>query len=593
MSNRAGSIGAAARLSALCCAALAIAGCAPRDTIIASAPAECADVQWLLAIPFGGGRAVPRQVDALYPPQPCDADLDCPPGTACHGDEGSGTCRAVALSTPQAALDSDGASALPPAPRFSLEVIQDGGAHRLRLARVPDRAHFALCSFYSCPVDERTITRDSARCLLETREVDLTTGDNLLIPPATASSRATPIERRACQKHPGTDEAIRLRLTPTGFAAMCVAYQPSGIAAISEIIALRPEEIGAFAGDSYQPTCSPTTTGSACHHPRVGSNQLGICVAEHCCVPCVSSVPAGARIEQACASVGEVVVDAEDERYVQMGYARFGVCVDPSGRPVCRAEGFIPADAPSASCVPRSEPQLDQPFAREYDGDGDGVSVDLDCDDDDPSVGAITYEATADGVDQDCDGRVDEITVRPCSSAPDMVSAGDGAFCIDRFEASRPDATAHSPGALDGTAQSRQGVQPWVDVTYDVAAAACRAASKQLCPPHVFRQNCLHASGSPFPYGPTYDPAACNGADGLFARLMPTGSLIGCAGLSGAMDPVGNVSEWVEGRQVVGGSHQSGTAELSCQASVGYSDPAFSAPWVGFRCCKETVGGAR
>lgn len=569
------------------------AGCATDAHRIEAPGAACVDVRWPLTLPFGAGRPLPGRVGTHHPPLYCEAHADCPPGAWCAGEGTPRLCRTDAQPEPGGSL-----AELYGVPRFDVEVVAGGDGHGLRLSGLPTRADFALCSIYTCPVDADLLADDISRCLLDTRRLDLSTSHTLALPAATASSRATAISVPACQARGGSDaeeaRPLALRPTPTGFSAMCVAYQPSGVAGASDIIALRPDEVGALAGDSYQETCTAATTGSACLHERAGASQLGICVGAHCCIRCASSVPSGSRVEQACASLSGLVVDTADERYTQLGYAQFGVCLDRAGRAVCLDDRFIPADAPSAACEPRAEPRADDPFPRAYDADGDGISVDLDCDDDDATRGAIEPEATADGIDQDCDGRVDEVTVIPCPGAPEMVAAWDGAMCIDRYEASRPDASADSPGEVAGAAGSVAGVMPWVGVGYSVAAAACAAAGKRLCPPTVFRQNCLHASGSPFPYGPSYDAAACNGADGLFGALMPTGTLLGCAGLSGAVDLVGNAGEWVAGGEVLGGSYQSGTAELSCQAARRYGEggDAFAAPWVGFRCCKAPPGGA-
>ena len=50
--------------------------------------------------------------------------------------------------------------------------------------------------------------------------------------------------------------------------------------------------------------------------------------------------------------------------------------------------------------------------------------------------------------------------------------------CIDRFEASRPDATAADAGENDFFATSREGVLPWTNIADTEAAdVACRGAA--------------------------------------------------------------------------------------------------------------------
>lgn len=560
-------------------------GCGVETERVVAGARGCVDVRWPLAIPIGAGPAAVDPAGPYYPPRPCTALADCPPGAYCIDGPSGARCQT------QPAPEVGGSLAgIHDVPRFEIEVVATSDGQRLQLSGVPALAGFALCSFYTCRVDAEILAEDPGRCLLDTVPIDLRAADGVVIPRASAASRAARVERVACE----TGEA--LKVTPTGFAAMCIAYRPSGVAAASRVIPLRPEQVGAIAGETYQVACTDATMGSACLHPRGGADHIGVCVGGYCCMACVASTATGSLLEQACASVVDERVEVPDARYIQMGHARYGVCFDGAGRPVCLEDGFIPADAPDGACVPRPEPRMHDPFAREYDEDGDGVSVDLDCDDQDPTRGAITFEATSDGIDQDCDGRVDEVTVRPCRDHPEMVAAWEGATCIDRYEASRPDATAVDAGRAVGPAVSRPGVMPWVDVTHPVAEAACRAAGKVLCDPVVVRQNCLHVSGSPFPYGPTYDPHGCNGAGGLFGDVVPTGTLSGCAGQSGAVDLVGNVAEWAADGMVLGGSFMSGSPDLSCRSARRYEpsdtppDARFSAPWLGFRCCTAPPG---
>jgi len=110
----------------------------------------------------------------------------------------------------------------------------------------------------------------------------------------------------------------------------------------------------------------------------------------------------------------------------------------------------------------------------------------------------------------------------------------------------------------------------------------------------------LHA----FSYGPSFDPAACNGAE-RDAGLLDAGSLSTCAGgYPGIFDMVGNASEWID--QCFTGSsitadHDSGTnsdgcrlqggsfkgADNSCSTFFSYQPRGSAGSDIGFRCCGE------
>jgi uncharacterized repeat protein (TIGR01451 family) len=115
------------------------------------------------------------------------------------------------------------------------------------------------------------------------------------------------------------------------------------------------------------------------------------------------------------------------------------------------------------------------------------------------------------GKDDDCDGVLDE-------GAPDaIVEVRDASdtllFRIDAYEASRPDATASSGGIMSHRACSSPLVLPWSTVTQTQAAAACAAAGKRLCTAAEWQLACAGNSGQRYPYGATYQPNACNGND--------------------------------------------------------------------------------
>ena len=228
-------------------------------------------------------------------------------------------------------------------------------------------------------------------------------------------------------------------------------------------------------------------------------------------------------------------------------------------------------------------------MTRDDDLDGDGVPNERDCADDDPERSPDLDEVPADEIDNDCDGLIDEPPGAPCPGHDDMVTL-DGGGCIDKYEASRPDATANDPGEQGGAARSVTGVLPWTGVNYEAARDACVAAGKILCLPEQWFAGC-NRQGVAYPYGAVYAADACNGADAGRAALAPTGSHVGCASPSGALDMSGNAAEWVDGVneqlgdvQVNGGHYESVARDLECGVAS-FALPNDARATLGFRCC--------
>ena len=131
-----------------------------------------------------------------------------------------------------------------------------------------------------------------------------------------------------------------------------------------------------------------------------------------------------------------------------------------------------------------------------------------------------------DGKDNDCDAVLDE-------GAPDaMVQVVNGAtsYFVYAYEASRPDADSDDFGALAHRACSRADVLPWRNVTHTEAAAACAAAGKRLCTEGEWQGACAGPTALRYPYGNTYDPTACNGRDNDPDCLAPDDDLVVATG---------------------------------------------------------------
>lgn len=165
------------------------------------------------------------------------------------------------------------------------------------------------------------------------------------------------------------------------------------------------------------------------------------------------------------------------------------------------------------------------------------------------------------------------------------------AFCIDRYEASRSDATRTSAGTDESSAVSAPGVLPWQVANNAAAESACVASQKRLCSPAEWQRACAGPDRTLYAYGQSYDPTVCNGIDTHERdsfHLMPTGSLPDCKNAWGAFDLNGNLWEHVAGgsdRTVRGGAYNcSDSATLHrCDYVPGSWAPSAR----GFRCCRD------
>jgi formylglycine-generating enzyme required for sulfatase activity len=196
-----------------------------------------------------------------------------------------------------------------------------------------------------------------------------------------------------------------------------------------------------------------------------------------------------------------------------------------------------------------------------------------------------------------------------------------GPFCIDRYEASRPDATTSEAGQDETRATSRPGVLPWVvhpmtgeDVTR--FEAACNAAAKRLCTPDEWSVACSGPDQTLYVYGTTFDREACNCVDtycddycqqqGILESSCnteancgytyycfhqdPTGTHGQCTNGYGTFDMNGNVWEVVPSSNDARGYELRGGA-FNCASASARVNCTFNATWTdlyaGFRCCSD------
>ncbi len=182
-----------------------------------------------------------------------------------------------------------------------------------------------------------------------------------------------------------------------------------------------------------------------------------------------------------------------------------------------------------------------------------------------------------DGIDNDCDGLVDELDSASNRTTDDVLvhfKTGTGASAVDvtmfAYEASRYDANGTSNG-FDSTRRpcTVPGKMPWSNVTMGEAEAACAliGPSWRVCTATEWQTACEGlVPPSPqttppttpptiFPYGSAYVSTACNGNDyltgmGKTPAPVPAGSASACASLISTtpslkiFDMSGNVKEW-------------------------------------------------
>lgn len=186
------------------------------------------------------------------------------------------------------------------------------------------------------------------------------------------------------------------------------------------------------------------------------------------------------------------------------------------------------------------------------------------------------------------DHRCAPVSTSPITCPQEMAGVAN-VFCIDRYEASRADATATSAGSDDSAATSAAGVMPWQVASNTVAEEACRAAGKRLCGPEEWQLACTGSDRSIYAYGNTYEPAACNGID-AFGRdqfhLMPTGAFPQCVDEWDVFDLNGNLWEHVAGgsdQTVRGGAYN--CSDSAALHRCDYVPGAWAPSALGFRCC--------
>jgi formylglycine-generating enzyme required for sulfatase activity len=145
-----------------------------------------------------------------------------------------------------------------------------------------------------------------------------------------------------------------------------------------------------------------------------------------------------------------------------------------------------------------------------------------------------------------------------------------GGYCIDKYEASRPDATTSSMGSDTSKATSKAGVIPWVSISRNNAQIACTNAGKHLCTDDEWLgaanvQGNYYNLPSDLAVAPYYcvigSSTYCLDHSYSSGEACDTGTYSGgasgCYSSEGVYDMVGNVYEWTN--EIVNVTSPSGT----------------------------------
>ena len=216
---------------------------------------------------------------------------------------------------------------------------------------------------------------------------------------------------------------------------------------------------------------------------------------------------------------------------------------------------------------------------------------------------------------------------------PDM-SLIDGAFCIDRFEASTEEVNPDGRGSLHSPYQpiigqrvkaiSKKDVIPQAYISRNQAEAACRESEKRLCTDREWVTACKGPSKNTYPYGNAFKAGFCvdtnrvNPLMRLFESLgaaryqfstmndpalnqvpgsiAATGSFPRCTNDSGVYEMVGNLHEWTADPQGTfrGGFYLDTKLNGSgCEYKTVAHPATYHDYSTGFRCCKDVVSSPR
>jgi Putative metal-binding motif len=112
--------------------------------------------------------------------------------------------------------------------------------------------------------------------------------------------------------------------------------------------------------------------------------------------------------------------------------------------------------------------------------------------------GQTMTSETCNGKDDDCDGVIDNGAETGDLPGQSWVTLATG-HQIMAFEAARPDASAGSQGTMATKPCSKSDVLPWTDVTAPQAAAACASVGAHLCSEEEWQRACSVVTPTEYP----------------------------------------------------------------------------------------------
>ncbi len=104
---------------------------------------------------------------------------------------------------------------------------------------------------------------------------------------------------------------------------------------------------------------------------------------------------------------------------------------------------------------------------------------------------------TCDGRDNNCNNIVDDNAATGNLAGQNWVTIPGTATQMMKYEASRPGATSTDAGTLQTHVCSKPAVQPWTNVTYPQAVAACAAVNARLCTEAEWQDMCMPSTTFP------------------------------------------------------------------------------------------------
>ena len=175
-------------------------------------------------------------------------------------------------------------------------------------------------------------------------------------------------------------------------------------------------------------------------------------------------------------------------------------------------------------------------------------------------------------------------------------------YCIDKYEASRTDATNDEEGSASTINDPpKAGVKPYRIYGLSTAENRCASVGKRVCSPTEWETACKGPNNYNYTYGNNYVQGKCSDYLSGYG-VDPTGSFTDCTNEYGIYDMSGNLWELDSDGNTRGGAHNCNSDwwELhSC--SCDFEDPnnPYVPPYVdscpvscgsaycGFRCCKD------